>query len=138
MCCIAHTPTEEQKQQASTADNFVQIYLISLEIKHASDLVKADRLGKSDPYCKVSAFGQTYTTKTVLKNLNPQWHEKTQFCFFDDPKQLKFEVWDWDKGTKDDAIGEAYLPVSNLFNAGSKRIILYILFLTRMTYIYLT
>lgn len=82
----------------------------------ASDLIKADRFGKSDPYCKVFAFGQTYTTRTIMKNLNPVWNEKTQFCLFENPKTLKFEVWDWDKHTTDDAIGDTELVVEQFFD----------------------
>ncbi|ETO17742.1 hypothetical protein RFI_19573 [Reticulomyxa filosa] len=56
--------------------------------------------------CKVSAFRQTYTTKTLLKTLDPVWNEQTQFIFFKEPKELLFHVWDWDKNTKHDSIGE--------------------------------
>jgi hypothetical protein len=100
----------------SASSEFVQIFLIQIDITSASNLIKADTFGKSDPYCKVSAFGQSYTTAAIMKNLDPTWNETTSFCFFEDPKALHFEVWDWDKNSKDDAIGDHTLSLDGFYD----------------------
>lgn len=96
--------------------DFVQIYLLSIDIIAGHDLEKADTFGKSDPFCKVSAFSTSYTTCTILKTLNPRWDEHLEMTFFNDPKKLKFEVWDWDKNTKSDAIGDCELAISDFYD----------------------
>jgi len=60
-------------------------------------------------------FGQTYKTKTIMKNLNPIWNEKTVFAFFEDPEFIYFHVWDWDRGTKDDPIGDHNFSLKGFF-----------------------
>jgi len=45
--------------------------------------------------------------------------KKLNFVFFNDPKQLKFEVYDWDKMSKDDFLADAILRISDYFNNGS-------------------
>jgi len=81
------------------------IYFLYISVKSAKDLEKADLSGSSDPFCKVIANKQSWTTKTIKKNLNPEWNQNTQFVFFEAVKEIKFEVFDWDKGSKHDLIG---------------------------------
>ncbi|ETO28339.1 hypothetical protein RFI_08792 [Reticulomyxa filosa] len=60
-----------------------------------------------------------------MKTLDPVWNEKTQFIFFKDPKELTFNVWDWDKGTKHDPIGDYTLSLDGFFadsHSGRERI----------------
>jgi len=102
---MAESKDDDSDDGLSGAADFVQIYMIQCDIIAGHDLVKADVLGKSDPYVKVSAFSRTYTTCTIMKTLNPKWNEHVEMTFFNDPKKLKFEVYDWDKGSKDDPIG---------------------------------
>eukprot|EP00490_Sorites_sp_Unknown_P002678 CAMPEP_0114671568 /NCGR_PEP_ID=MMETSP0191-20121206/41370_1 /TAXON_ID=126664 /ORGANISM="Sorites sp." /LENGTH=119 /DNA_ID=CAMNT_0001931705 /DNA_START=28 /DNA_END=384 /DNA_ORIENTATION=- len=110
---------KESKDDGTSADDFVQIFLMNITISKANGLMKADVFGKSDPYCIVNALGQTYTTKTIMKTLDPVWNESTQICTFEDPKELKFEIFDWDKGTQDDPIGHAMLSLNGFFNDGN-------------------
>jgi len=74
--------TAEFQEGLGTSSDYVQVFLIEIEMKRGIDLKAADLNGKSDPYCCVIAFGRKYATKTIMKNLNPIWNEKTQFCFF--------------------------------------------------------
>jgi len=113
-----HDDEEAEDTGLSTADTYVQIFLIQVDITKATDLIKADIFGLSDPYCRVTAFRQTYTTKTIMKTLDPVWEEKTQFIFFKDPKELEFHVWDWDRGTKHDKIGDYSFSLSGFFDKG--------------------
>lgn len=94
---------------ASVGD-FVQIYLINVDILAAHDIEKADTFGKSDPYVRVTAFQTSYQTATIMKTLNPVWkNEHVEMTFFNDPKQIKFELFDYDGNPlagKDDGIGD--------------------------------
>ncbi len=50
-------------------------------MKEASNLPGKDLNGLSDPYFKLTAFGEKHRSPTVKKNLNPQWNwEKTIQC----------------------------------------------------------
>ena len=94
--------------------------MISVDIIGAHDLEKADVFGKSDPFCKVSAFSTSYTTCTILKTLNPVWNEHVELTFFNDPKSLKFEVFDWDGNSKDDPIGDCTLQLDpNIYDVAN-------------------
>ena len=60
-----------------------------------------------------------------MKNLNPIFNEETTFCFFDKINNIKFEVFDWDKGTKHDSIGNVSLDTSNFFQPNSNGMLLF-------------
>jgi len=125
---MADSKEDDANDGLSGAADFVQIYMIECDIIAGHDLIKADVMGKSDPYVKVSAFSRYYTTCTIMKTLNPRWNEHVEMTFFNDPKRLKFEVYDWDKGSKDDPMGdcefaindEFYLPTNNGFHGRLK------------------
>lgn len=86
-----------------------EIFFLTINVKSAEGLKAADLTGSSDPFCKVIANKQTWTTKVIMKNLNPEWKEETSFVFFEPCDEIQFEVWDWDKGTKHDNIGRVTL-----------------------------
>jgi len=112
------TDSKNDDDGMSGAENFVQIFLIQCDIIAAHDLIKADVIGKSDPYVTVSALSTSYTTATIMKTLNPRWtDERAEMTFFKDPKTLKFEVWDWDRNTKDDPIGDCEFVLDEDFYA---------------------
>ncbi|ETO17743.1 hypothetical protein RFI_19574, partial [Reticulomyxa filosa] len=48
-----NTPTETEEDDMSTADTYVQIFLVQVEVIKATSLEKADTFGLSDPYCRV-------------------------------------------------------------------------------------
>merc|ERR550532_3111232 len=110
------TASDSDDGLSGVAD-FVQIYMISIDIIAARDLVKADTFGKSDPFVKVSAFSTSYTTCTIMKTLEPKWNEHVEMTFFNDPKSIKFEVFDWDRNTKDDPIGDCTFEITDDFYA---------------------
>ena len=97
----------------------LQLYFLTIKINKGIDLFGADKSitgSSSDPFCEVIANGQKFTTKTLMKTLNPEWNEETTFCFFDIVKQIEFKVWDYDKNTKHDSIGNCVLNTSLLFD----------------------
>lgn len=83
------------------------------DILDAAELPAADRNGYSDPYCKFYLNGkQIFKTEIQKKTLHPAWNE-----FFETKvpsrtaAQLRVEVWDWDRGDKDDLLGAAEIPL---------------------------
>jgi len=70
--------------------------------------------------CKVIANKQTWRTKHIMKNLNPQWNEETSFVFFNAVEEIQFEVYDWDNGSKHDIIGCATLETKDFYDKNNK------------------
>ena len=97
----------------------LRLHFVLIKINSASNLKAADHSLKgasSDPFIEVVANDQKYTTKTIMKNLNPLFNESTTFCFFDLISEIKFHVYDWDKGSKHDSIGQCSLNTTQFFN----------------------
>jgi len=95
--------------------------MLTLEVLYARDLVAMDtglmRSNKSDPYVVVSVDGVVVgTTKVVPRNLNPQWNET--FVVRLDPKtskSVKLAIFDKDRLTADDAMGQVEFSVQELY-----------------------
>ncbi|KAJ5175605.1 uncharacterized protein N7482_001482 [Penicillium canariense] len=90
-----------------------------VKVNSAVNLPIADRNGKSDPYCKFFIDDDIkhpiYKTEVVKKNLNPTWGES-----FETPVKTRIdgnfrvEVWDFDRGTGDDRLGEGLIDLESL------------------------
>jgi len=110
---MAQQDTTIKDTQSNPIPPLEEIFFLTISVESARDLVDADITGKSDPFCKVIATTkdtkQSWTTKTIDDDLNPQWNEETSFVFFDPCDRIDFEVYDWDKNTKHDAIGSVCL-----------------------------
>ncbi|ETO35082.1 hypothetical protein RFI_01990 [Reticulomyxa filosa] len=111
---------DSEAETPKNQETKLELYLLQINVYRGEKLAAADLNGKSDPYCKIIGNKQFFKTKTIEKTLNPEWNEETQFCFLEPVKDIKFEVWDWDKLTKGDRIGNATLNVSEFFNPGHK------------------
>jgi len=102
-------------------------------IRGATDLVQADLLGKSDPYCIVEACSKQeelmflHRTKVVQDSLCPSWEEHFQLALPEDfaLARLIFSVYDSDAQSSsfaaafddgDDFLGRAAVDVSYLRN----------------------
>jgi flagellar biosynthesis GTPase FlhF len=97
--------------QSAPPPKDLELYVYEIDLKSAADLRAADLNGKSDPFLKVVARGQEFETQVVMKSLNPVWNERTQFCFFEELDVLEFRMYDWDKGSKHDELGDVKLKV---------------------------
>ena len=82
--------------------------------------------GSSDPYCKVMCrelsgkVTQVSKTKTVSKNLNPEWgYEKTFLLTKEHSSIVTLTVWDHDKMSGDDPMGSVTLPLVNFMGHGT-------------------
>lgn len=85
----------------------------------AKNLPAKDLLSKSsDPYLKVTAGKAKAKSKTILKNLNPEWNETVTLEHVDvhdiESKTLKLEVWDWDRLKPNELIGHAEIDLSGI------------------------
>lgn len=104
------------KMQLDPSESINNMGTLRCEILDAADLPAADRNGYSDPYCKFQLNGrQVYKSETQKKTLHPAWNE-----FFETnipsrtAAQFKVEVWDWDRGDKDDLLGTSAINLDVL------------------------
>ena len=71
--------------------------------------------GTSDPYVKFKIGNkQLYKSKTVQKNLNPKWDEHFVLSIEDVLKPIQVKVYDYDRGSADDAMGCAEINLDDL------------------------
>jgi len=84
--------------------------------------------GSSDPYVKIHFLEtQLCRTKTVMKSLNPVWNQT--FTFFVMPMGLEaekcgsihFEMFDYDRCGGDDPMGDAFLPLADIFDSATHK-----------------
>ncbi|XP_034458232.1 E3 ubiquitin-protein ligase NEDD4-like isoform X15 [Hippoglossus hippoglossus] len=85
------------------------------------DLAKKDIIGASDPYVKLSLYVADENkelalvqTKTIKKTLNPKWNEEFYFRVCPQNHRLLFEVFDENRLTRDDFLGQVDVPLSHL------------------------
>lgn len=75
----------------------------------AQDLINADVLSKSDPFCIIrmkesyqDKFCEIGRTEKIKDNLNPQWVKKFLINYnFESTQKIRFEVWDQDPNGND-------------------------------------
>ncbi|XP_023348442.1 uncharacterized protein LOC111717154 isoform X2 [Eurytemora carolleeae] len=92
--------------------------VVFLTIHGAKNLPKSDILGKGDPYVIIS-HGHTQFRSTTKKNTaNPEWNFEVNMAVTDDPV-IKITVYDEDKLTQDDIIGEFALEIEHILNSES-------------------
>ncbi|GAV07551.1 hypothetical protein RvY_17374-2 [Ramazzottius varieornatus] len=92
-----------------------------VRVIEAKRLPAKDFSGFSDPYCVVSLLPKDkYRLQTKIKKrtLNPRWNES--FLFEDFPieklktRTLHLHVFDYDRFSRDDPIGELFIPLQDL------------------------
>ena len=81
---------------------------LHVEVCEAKELKDKDAVGKGDPYVVLKCGGQEHKTAVKKGTNNPVWHEK--FTFKQPGPVIEVEVWDKDKFSKDDFIGEVPPP----------------------------
>ena len=98
-----------------TNHSLEQIYWIELTIERGKDLAIKDLNGTSDPYVKVFyGTGEKYTTNIVYKSLNPIWNEKCSFLVHDLNVPIQFQLFDYDRIGRDEAMGTTKLDLWKL------------------------
>uniref|UniRef100_A0A672H365 Myoferlin like n=1 Tax=Salarias fasciatus TaxID=181472 RepID=A0A672H365_SALFA len=83
---------------------------------------EGDRKNLVDPYLEVSFAGKKLRTKIVEKNANPEWNQllNLQVKFPSMCERIKLTLYDWDRLTRDDAIGTTFLNLSNMSSSGGE------------------
>ncbi|KAK3581879.1 hypothetical protein CHS0354_003188 [Potamilus streckersoni] len=98
-----------------------QTLTLTLKVLQATGLPAKDFTGTSDPYVKILLLPDKkhkLLTKVKKKNLNPRWNE----CFLFEgwphnkllEKTLYLQVIDYDRFSRDDPIGEIYIPLNEV------------------------
>ncbi|XP_019372425.1 PREDICTED: multiple C2 and transmembrane domain-containing protein 1 isoform X2 [Gavialis gangeticus] len=91
------------------------MYQLDITLKKGQNLAARDRGGTSDPYVKFKIGGkEVFRSKTIHKNLNPVWEEKTCILVDHLREPLYIKVFDYDFGLQDDFIGSAFLDLAAL------------------------
>ncbi|XP_043370528.1 multiple C2 and transmembrane domain-containing protein 1 isoform X2 [Dermochelys coriacea] len=91
------------------------MYQLDITLKRGQNLAARDRGGTSDPYVKFKIGGkEVFRSKTIHKNLNPVWEEKTCILIDHTREPLYIKVFDYDFGLQDDFIGSAFLDLTSL------------------------
>ncbi|XP_046882435.1 synaptotagmin-2-like [Hypomesus transpacificus] len=123
--------TEEEKEEEEKEEEKLGKLQYSLDydftdgkltvgILQAADLISMDTGGTSDPYVKVFVLPDKkkhQSTKVQKKNLNPVFNESFVFKIpYEElgPKTLVMSVYDYDRFSKHDIIGEVKLPMNTL------------------------
>ena len=90
-------------------------------VHSARNLIPMDKGGSSDPFVTMKIQDKTRLKRTTIKKktLDPVWEESFDFEITE-PKydMLKFTVYDYDKYTNNDFLGEASLPALAVLNCG--------------------
>ncbi|XP_055083337.1 LOW QUALITY PROTEIN: myoferlin [Periophthalmus magnuspinnatus] len=81
-----------------------------------------DRKNLVDPYLEVSFAGKKICTKIIEKNANPEWNQlvNLQVKFPSMCERIKLTIYDWDRATRDDAIGTTFLNLSKMSSSGGE------------------
>ncbi|XP_040511669.1 multiple C2 and transmembrane domain-containing protein 1 isoform X2 [Gallus gallus] len=91
------------------------MYQLDITLRRGQNLAARDRGGTSDPYVKFKLGGkEVFRSKTIHKNLNPVWEEKTCILIENPREPLYIKVFDYDFGLQDDFIGSAFLNLASL------------------------
>ncbi|XP_063151484.1 multiple C2 and transmembrane domain-containing protein 1 [Candoia aspera] len=91
------------------------MYQLDITLRRGTNLAARDRRGTSDPYVKFKLGGkEVFRSKTINKNLNPIWEERTSILIEHLREQLYIKVFDYDFGLQDDFMGSAFLDLSSL------------------------
>ncbi|XP_057848352.2 probable ADP-ribosylation factor GTPase-activating protein AGD11 [Cryptomeria japonica] len=93
------------------------VAILKLRIIKGTNLAVRD-LWTSDPYVVVRLGHQKVKTRVIKKNLNPLWDEELSlFVPQSQPRVLKLEVFDKDRLSRDDHMGNGEVDLRDLENA---------------------
>ncbi|XP_067908724.1 myoferlin-like [Heterodontus francisci] len=82
----------------------------------------SDKKNLVDPYVEVGFAGKKLCTKIIEKNANPEWNQiiNLQVKFPSMCERISLTVFDWDRMTRNDAIGTVFLYLSKIASSGGE------------------
>ncbi|XP_030452030.1 GTPase activating protein 1-like [Syzygium oleosum] len=90
--------------------------LLRIHIHRGINLAVRD-VRSSDPYVIVRMGKQKLKTRVVRRNLNPEWNENLTLCVADPDLPVKLAVYDKDRFSLDDKMGDAEFDVRPFLEA---------------------
>uniref|UniRef100_A0ACD5UNA6 Uncharacterized protein n=1 Tax=Avena sativa TaxID=4498 RepID=A0ACD5UNA6_AVESA len=87
--------------------------VLSVRVLRGINLVKRDADG-SDPYVVLHLDNQKLKTSVIKNTVNPVWNEDITLAVTNPATPLKIEVFDKDKISKDDPMGDAQVDLEPL------------------------
>ncbi|XP_078594056.1 C2 domain-containing protein 2-like isoform X3 [Branchiostoma floridae x Branchiostoma japonicum] len=97
-----------------------------VKVIKANGLPGRNGYGSCDPYCiiEMDAPLQKHKTSVIKNTINPFWDEHFLFDLSTRTKELKFSLFDREKGSDSNELGEAVIPMDMLTqNLSSRQII---------------
>lgn len=88
--------------------------VLVVKVVEARNIAAMDKGGTSDPYCRLKCnFNkQRFKTKVIDRTLNPKWEETFKFFAPAQPEgQVVLKMWDKDRWTSDDFLGEIQIEI---------------------------
>lgn len=118
-CCL-HNLSEE-----TYFFNYILSNFLLRRLLQGKELPAKDLSGTSDPYVRVTLLPDKkhrLETKIKRRTLNPRWNETFYFEGFPVQKLqsriLHLHVFDYDRFSRDDSIGEVFLPLCQVDFSG--------------------
>ncbi|KAI9441118.1 C2 domain-containing protein [Lactarius psammicola] len=76
-----------------------------------------------DPYVQVSIGGEVKCTRVIQHSRDPVWDQQLLFHVreHDLSQPIQLTVFDWDRFTPDDCVGEAVITIANLLEGSAKK-----------------
>ncbi|XP_055385516.1 synaptotagmin-7 isoform X4 [Condylostylus longicornis] len=120
-------PSENVGQIHFSVEYDFQNTTLILKVLQGKELPAKDLSGTSDPYVRVTLLPDKkhrLETKIKRRTLNPRWNETFYFEGFPIQKLqsrvLHLHVFDYDRFSRDDSIGEVFLPLCQVDFAGKQ------------------
>lgn len=120
-------PSENVGQIHFCVEYDFQNNTLILKILQGKDLPAKDLSGTSDPYVRVTLLPDKkhrLETKIKRRTLNPRWNETFYFEGFPiqklNTRVLHLHVFDYDRFSRDDSIGEVFLPLCQVDLTGKQ------------------
>ena len=97
-----------------------RLWHLKIGLIRAQHLPKMDATGSADPYVTLDIHGKKQKSKIIQNTLNPEWNEEFVFeVDADHNTKLTLKLWDSDRASEDDEIGEVSFKLANLSGSSS-------------------